>query len=97
MLEKIEKVIKEVVRPYLGSHGGDIKVVGMQDGILKVELLGNCSGCPSARYTIADVVKGVLIERFPEIKDVELESKISQDMIDLAKEILSKDKYGGTH
>lgn len=90
MLNEIEKVVEQKIRPYLESHGGDIEVVSVENGTAKIRMLGNCSGCPSARLTVEDTVKSVLTEDFPEIKDVEIESQISEDMLDLAKKILCK-------
>ena len=90
MYSRIKEVIKIKVKPYLESHGGDIEFISIVNGIAKVRLLGNCSGCPGARVTIEEIVKAALVQEFPEIKDVELENQISQDVIDLAKKILNK-------
>ena len=88
MLATINKVIDEDVRPYLSGHGGDIEVMSVQDGVVTVRLSGNCSGCPSARLTIEDIVEIALIQNIPGIKKVVLESNISEDMIIFAKKLL---------
>ena len=48
MLERIEQVLDEKVRPALRTHDGDIKVVRVEDGVLYFRMLGQCSNCPSA-------------------------------------------------
>ncbi len=51
MLERIEQVLDEKVRPALRTHDGDIKVVRVEDGVLYFRMLGQCSNCPSAVVT----------------------------------------------
>ena len=46
MLEMIERILEEKVRPQLAAHGGGIESVGCEDGIYRFRLLGQCSGCP---------------------------------------------------
>ncbi|BAH07718.1 hypothetical protein CKR_2667 [Clostridium kluyveri NBRC 12016] len=90
MKEKILKVIDEKVRPYLNSHNGDIEVVGVKDGVVKVKLLGQCSGCISAKYTVQDIVEGSIKNEIPEIKSVEVIDYIDEDTLNMARKILSK-------
>lgn len=87
---KIIKVLKEKVDPVLESHFGGANFVSFENGIVKVRLTGACSSCPSAQYTIEDVVKAILMEEIPEVKDVVLDTSVSQDLIDMAKKILNK-------
>ena len=51
MLELIERILEEKVRPQLADHGGDIKSISCEKGIYRFRLLGRCSGCPSAYLT----------------------------------------------
>ena len=89
MLHEIEKVLEEDVRPQLLSHEGNVEVVDVTDGVLKVRLLGQCSGCPSATLTTEELIAEAMKSRIPEIKDVVLVNQVSQDLIDMAKKILS--------
>ena len=70
MKEKIEEVIKKI-RPALIADGGDIELVDVFDGIVKVRLKGACSSCPHAAMTLKDGVERVLKNEVPEIKGVE--------------------------
>ena len=51
MMERIEQVLNEKVRPALRTHEGDIQVVRVEDGVLYFRMLGQCSNCPSAVVT----------------------------------------------
>ena len=53
MYEEIERVLDQHVRPLLRGHGGDMEVLGLEDGVLRFRLLGKCSGCPAAGLTTA--------------------------------------------
>lgn len=69
MKEKVEKVI-EKIRQYLQADGGDIELVEVQDGIVKVKLLGACKGCPMAQMTIQQGVERAIKKEVPEVKSV---------------------------
>jgi Fe-S cluster biogenesis protein NfuA len=57
------------VRPYLGSHGGDVEVLGIDEdeGVLHLRMLGSCDGCPSSAVTLQQAVKQAIEEAAPEI------------------------------
>ena len=92
MYEKVLSVIKEKINPKLGEHFGSAEITGIQNGVVKVKLLGACGSCPSAQYTLEDTVKAILMEEIPEVKDVVLDTSVSEDLIDMAKKILNKNK-----
>lgn len=50
--EEVVEIIIERLRPALNADGGDIEVLGIQDGIVRVKLTGACAGCPSAEMTL---------------------------------------------
>jgi len=67
--EKVEKAL-EKLRPYLQADGGDIELVEVKDGIVKVKLLGACKGCPMAQMTLQQGVEKVVKKEVPEVKSV---------------------------
>ena len=73
-LEEIEKKIVQVldqkVRPAVAKDGGDIKFKEFKDGIVKVQLQGSCSGCPSSTMTLKQGVQNLLCHYVPEVKEV---------------------------
>ena len=87
--KRIEQVLDEKVRPSLHDHGGDVKVLSFEEGILKIRLLGQCSGCPSATITTEQLIGKELTEAIPEVKDVVLVNQVSDDLLDLARKMLS--------
>jgi len=70
MKEKIEKVI-EKIRPTLQVDGGDIQLVDVKNGIVKVKLTGACCGCPMSQLTLKNYVEVTLKKEVPGIKSVE--------------------------
>lgn len=69
MNEKIEKALEEI-RPSLQMDGGDIELVSVEDGIVKVRLTGACGGCPMAQVTMTQGVEKAIRRAVPEVKEV---------------------------
>ena len=67
---KIVKILEEKIRPAVARDGGDIKFKEFKDGIVKVELQGSCSGCPSSTMTLKQGVQNLLCHYLPEVKEV---------------------------
>jgi len=89
-LEDIKKIIDEKIRPQLQAHNGDIKLIGIKDGIVTVKLTGTCSGCPGADLTTKDFMEEVFSQCIPGFEKVVISHEISQDLMDMAKMILNK-------
>ena len=68
--EKIVKILEEKIRPAVARDGGDIKFKEFKDGIVKVQLQGSCSGCPSSTMTLKQGVQNLLCHYLPEVKEV---------------------------
>ena len=94
MYEDIEAVLDEHVRPLLGSHGGDMEIVEVEDGIVRFKLKGKCAGCPAADLTTEELIQTALTEPLPYVKKAVLVQDISQELLDEARSIL-KMRHGG--
>ena len=70
MKEKVEAAIDKI-RPMLQADGGDVELIGVEDGIVKVRLKGACAGCPMSQMTLKNGIERVLKQQIPEIKAVE--------------------------
>ena len=70
MRENGEKALQKI-RPPLKADGGDIELVDVVDGIVKVRLTGACGGCPMSQMTLKMGVEKVLKQQVPEVKSVE--------------------------
>ena len=68
---KIVKILNEKIRPAVAKDGGDIKFKEFKDGIVKVQLQGSCSGCPSSTMTLKQGVQNLLCHYIPEVQKVE--------------------------
>ena len=86
----VEAALDEYVRPLLATHGGDMEVLRIEDGIVYFRMLGHCSGCAAADLTSEDLINKELVEHVPGVKKAVLESSVSQELIDQAREILKK-------
>ena len=68
--KKIVQILDQKIRPAVAKDGGDIKFKEFQDGIVKVQLQGSCSGCPSSTMTLKQGVQNLLCHYIPEVKEV---------------------------
>ncbi len=68
--EQVEKAIEEI-RPNLQADGGDVELVDVEDGIVKVKLKGACAGCPMSTMTVKWGVENFLKRKVPGITKVE--------------------------
>ena len=69
MREKVEKVLQEI-RLRLQADGGDVELVSVEGGVVKVKFSGGCIGCPFAAMTLKTGIERYLKEKLPEVKEV---------------------------
>ena len=68
---KIIKILDDKIRPTVAKDGGDIKFKEFKNGIVRVQLQGSCSGCPSSTMTLKQGVQNLLCHYIPEVQKVE--------------------------
>jgi Fe-S cluster biogenesis protein NfuA len=61
------------VRPYLGSHGGDVELLAVEDGVARVRLAGTCNGCPSSTVTLRNAIEDAILRAAPDVERIEAE------------------------
>jgi len=61
------------VRPYMESHGGDVELLDLQDGIARLRLVGHCEGCPASAATLELAIKEAIDEAAPDLEGLEVE------------------------
>lgn len=66
------------VRPYLESHGGNVELVAVEDGVVRLRLDGSCSGCPSSAMTLKLAIEKAIHEAAPDVDDVVAEGATEQ-------------------
>ncbi len=69
MKELVEKELEEI-RPMLQRDGGDVELVSVEEGVVRVRLKGACGGCPMATMTLKRGIEARLKERIPQVKEV---------------------------
>ena len=85
----VEEILEGRIRPELGRHGGSIVLVKIEDTVAYIRLTGHCSGCPSAKYTLENLVKEEIMRHTNLISDVRLHEEVSQELYDFARDILA--------
>jgi Fe-S cluster biogenesis protein NfuA len=70
MREKVEAALKKI-RPMLQADGGDVELVDVADGVVKVRLQGACAGCPMSQMTLRNGIERMLKQEIPEVKSVQ--------------------------
>ena len=68
--KRIVQILDEKIRPAVAKDGGDIRFKEFKDGVVKVQLQGSCSGCPSSTLTLKKGVQNLLCHYLPEVKEV---------------------------
>lgn len=68
--EALRRLIDEKIRPGVQLDGGDIELVGIDDGTVTIRLIGACDGCPMSPVTLRAGVERILRQDFPEVRDV---------------------------
>ena len=68
--ERVQEVLDRI-RPALQADGGDVELVDIEGGVVKVRLVGACAGCPMSQMTLTNGVERVLKEEIPEVERVE--------------------------
>ena len=69
MQDKVEEVLAKI-RPSLIRDGGNVELVDVSDGVVKVKLTGACAGCPMSTMTLKMGIERILKQEIPEIKEV---------------------------
>ncbi|KPJ77441.1 MAG: nitrogen fixation protein NifU [Deltaproteobacteria bacterium SG8_13] len=70
MKEQVENALKKI-RPLLQRDGGDVELVEVVEGVVKVRLQGACAGCPMSQMTIKNGIERLLKQEIPEVESVE--------------------------
>lgn len=69
MKEKVEQALAQI-KPALQADGGDVELVDVEDGVVKVKLTGACASCPVATVTLKQGIERILKEQIADIKEV---------------------------
>lgn len=70
MFDQVQEVLDKL-RPYLQRDGGDVQLVDVEEGIVKLRLMGACGSCPSSTITLKAGIERALLEEIPGVKEVQ--------------------------
>jgi Fe-S cluster biogenesis protein NfuA len=70
MFDQVQEVLDKL-RPYLQRDGGDVQLVDVEDGVVKLRLMGACGSCPSSTITLKAGIERALLEEVPGVKEVQ--------------------------
>jgi Fe-S cluster biogenesis protein NfuA len=70
MTDENVKAVLDQIRPALQADGGDVELMEVKDGIVKVRLTGACGGCPMSTMTLKMGIERLLKQKLPEVKEV---------------------------
>ncbi|EST53536.1 nitrogen-fixing protein NifU [Brevibacillus panacihumi W25] len=70
VMDQVQEVLDKL-RPYLQRDGGDVQLVDVEEGVVKLRLMGACGSCPSSTITLKAGIERALIEEIPGIKEVQ--------------------------
>jgi Fe-S cluster biogenesis protein NfuA/nitrite reductase/ring-hydroxylating ferredoxin subunit len=73
---RVRRALAEV-RPYLESHGGDVELLGVEDGVVRLRLNGSCKGCPSSAATLQLAIEDAIQRAAPDVERVEAEGAVA--------------------
>jgi len=69
MRDKVEEILNKI-RPSLTAHGGDVELIEVNDGVVKVKLTGACAGCAMSTITLKMGIERILKQEVSEVKEV---------------------------
>jgi Fe-S cluster biogenesis protein NfuA/nitrite reductase/ring-hydroxylating ferredoxin subunit len=76
-LETRVRAALEEVRPYLQSHGGNVELLEVADGVARLRLEGSCSGCPSSTMTLKLAIEDAIRKAAPDVEEIEAEGAVA--------------------
>src|SRR6185295_11676665 len=74
--ERVREALEEV-RPYMESHEGDVELLGVEDGVVRLRLKGSCDGCPASASTLELAIKEALERAAPDLVGLEVEGLVT--------------------
>ncbi len=76
-LEERVRLALDQVAPYLRGHGGNVALLGVNDGVVRLRLEGSCDGCPSTAVTMKQTIEEVILGRAPDVVAIEVENDVA--------------------
>lgn len=91
--ERVQAGLEEV-RPYLDSHGGNVELVSVEDGVALLRMQGSCEGCPASAMTLKLAIEEAVFKAAPDVESVEAQGAVEEAP---APALLQIEMVGGEH
>ena len=78
MEERVRQALEQV-RPYLHSHGGNVELLGIDDGVARLRLEGSCKGCPSSAVTMKQTIEEAILAKAPDLTGLVVEGSLDAE------------------
>ncbi len=88
MCPEIEDILDQYVRPILRGHGGELEVIGFDQGVVRFKLKGRCAGCPAADLTTEELIQSALVEHVQGVTQAVLVQDISDELLEQARAVI---------
>ena len=90
MREHVEQILDTQVRPQLALHNGGVELLGVDNGVVHIRLLGQCSNCPASYITTEQLILGELSQAIPKITQVVADHSVSEDLLAQARKLMGR-------
>ena len=91
LFDQVRQILKEEIEPQLNDHFGGAELTEItDDGVAYIKMTGACGTCPAAEDELQGTFGSIITERCPRITAVKLDRRVSEDILDFARQILSK-------
>jgi len=80
--ERVAGALDEM-RPYLDSHGGDVELLGVEEGVVRLRMQGSCKGCPSSSATLKLAIEDAIQRAAPDVESVEAEGAVAPGLLQI--------------
>ena len=87
--DKIKQILDDDINMKLVLHGGGATLTSFEDGVAKIRFTGACASCMAQTDTFDEVVRKTIMSEVPEVKDVLVDDSVSDELLDLARQILA--------
>ena len=87
--DKIKQILYDDINMKLVLHGGGATLTSFEDGVAKIRFTGACASCMAQTDTFDEVVRKTIMSEVPEVKDVLVDDSVSDELLDLARQILA--------
>jgi Fe-S cluster biogenesis protein NfuA len=84
-------------RPFLHSHGGDVELLGVVEGVVRLRLAGSCPSCPSSTMTLKLAIEQAIYEAAPDVTEIIIEGQIVREELAPANGLVQLRGLSGAH